>query len=174
MENNNTETEIRKEPKKGKSLIQLIKFALVGASNTIVDMIVNTVVTFLLNLLFSGGWIVYTAKAIGYACGILNSYVLNSRWTFKEERRQDAREIVSFIAVNLIVLGISLGLIWVFTNVFHLDEWWLGLGLPEWLTKIIGGRLFCSLLATVICIFVNFILNKLFVFKRGKNEEHAA
>ena len=157
-----------------KSFIQLIKFALVGLSNTIVDMIVNIGVTKLLELFFTGGWITYVAKIIGYCCGILNSYILNSRWTFKEERRQDAREIVSFVAVNLIVLGISLGLIWVFTNVFHIDEWWLGLGLPEWLTKLIGGRLFCSLLATVICIFVNFILNKLFVFKGGKKEENAA
>lgn len=173
MENNNTETEIRKEPKKGKSLIQLIKFALVGASNTIVDMIVNTVVTFLLNLLFSGGWIVYTAKAIGYACGILNSYVLNSRWTFRDERRQDAREKISFVIVNIAVLLISFGLIFVFNNLLHLGDWWMGLGLPEWLTKIIGGELFCSLLATCICIPVNFILNKLFVFK-GKKEEGKA
>ena len=66
-------------PKKGKSLIQLIKFALVGASNTIVDMVVNTGLSYVLNLFFKGGWIVYAAKAVGYLCGLLNSYFLNSR-----------------------------------------------------------------------------------------------
>lgn len=162
-----------KAPKKGRSLIQLIKFALVGASNTIVDMIVNTIVTFLLKLVFSGGWIVYVAKAVGYACGILNSYILNSRWTFREERRQDTREKVSFVIVNIAVLLISFGLIYVFNNLLHLGDWWMGLGLPEWLTKIIGGELFCSLLATCICIPVNFILNKLFVFKAKTEEEKA-
>lgn len=154
-----------------KSFIQLIKFALVGASNTIVDMIVNIGVTKLLELITSGSWITYAAKTIGYGCGVLNSYILNSRWTFKEERKQDAKEIFSFIAVNVLVLLISLGLIWLFTNVLHLDDWWMNLGLPEWLTGFIGGRLFCSLVATVICIFVNFILNKLFVFTGRKEEE---
>lgn len=148
-----------------KSLIQFIKFGLVGISNTVVDMIVNIGLTKLLGLFTSGSWITYFAKTIGYACGVLNSYILNSRWTFKEERKQDKREIISFIAVNIAVLLISLGLIWLFTDVLNLDEWWLDLSLPAWLKKFIGGRLFCSLLATVICIFVNFILNKLFVFK---------
>lgn len=157
-------------PKKGKSLIQLIKFALVGASNTLVDMIVNGALSHLLALFFSGVWIVYLAKTVGYCCGLLNSYVLNSGWTFREERRRDRREILSFIAVNLVVLLASFGLIYLFRNVLHLNDWWMGLSLPAWLTKIIGGDLFCSLLATCICIPLNFILNKLFVFKRGNTE----
>lgn len=156
--------------KKGKSLIQLIKFAVVGASNTVVDMIVNTGLSYVLNLFFSGNWIVYTAKAVGYGCGILNSYILNSRWTFREERRQDRREKTSFVVVNILVLLISFGLIFLFKDVFEIDEWWAGLNLPEWLTNIITGELFCSLLATCICIPVNFVLNKLFVFK-GDSEK---
>ncbi len=156
-----------------KSLIQFIKFGLVGISNTVVDMIVNIGLTKLLGLFASGSWITYFAKTVGYACGVLNSYILNSRWTFREERKQDKREIISFIAVNIAVLLISLGLIWVFTEVLNLDDWWMRLSLPEWMHRFIDGRLFCSLFATVICIFVNFILNKLFVFK-GENEKNKA
>ena len=170
---NKPELNTEPAPKKGKSLIQLIKFALVGASNTIVDMIVNTIVTFILRLFTGGNWVVYAAKTVGYLCGLLNSYFLNSRWTFREERRQDAREKLSFVGVNVLVLLISFGLIFVFNILLHLGDWWMGLGLPEWLTKIIGGELFCSLLATCICIPVNFILNKLFVFKGRKEEEQA-
>lgn len=157
-------------PKKGKSFFQLIKFALVGASNTLVDMIVSTGLSFLLNLVFSGGWIVYVSKAVGYCCGIINSYIWNSRWTFREERRRDLREILSFIGVNLLVLLISFGLITLFSDVFKLGEWWESLGLPAFVHKLVGGRQFCSLLSTCICVPVNFILNKLFVFK-GKNKE---
>ncbi|MBO4563397.1 MAG: GtrA family protein [Clostridia bacterium] len=178
MENINFESEYEKaektEPKKGKSLIQLLKFAVVGASNTVVDMIVNTIVSFVLNLIFSGGWIVYAAKTVGYGCGILNSYILNSSWTFREERRRDAREKISFITVNIAVLLISFGLIKIFKDLLHLNDYWMGLELPGIIRKVITGDLFCSLLATCICIPVNFILNKLFVFKRkeeGKAEE---
>lgn len=159
------------ELKRSKSIIQFIKFGLVGVSNTVIDMIVNIIVTNGLKLLTGAGWITYVGKTVGYAAGVLNSYILNSRWTFKEERRQDKREIFGFIAVNLLVYGISLALIYLFTSVFHLDEWWMARGLPEWLTKVIDGRLFCSLLATVVCIFVNFILNKLFVFKGEKAQQ---
>lgn len=178
MENNGVNNEINENvekasPKKGKSLIQLIKFAIVGASNTLVDMIVNTGLSFVLNLFFSGNWIVYLCKAVGYCCGILNSYILNSRWTFREEHRKDKREVFGFIAVNILVLLISFGLIYAFKNLLHLDEWWMARGLPEWLTKVITGELFCSLLATCICIPVNFILNKLFVFKGNERKEEA-
>ena len=75
--------------------------------------------------------------------------------------------------VPIIAYLISLGLIWVFTEVLNLDDWWMRLSLPEWMHRFIDGRLFCSLFATVICIFVNFILNKLFVFK-GENEKNKA
>lgn len=154
-----------------KNIVQFIKFGLVGVSNTVVDMVVNIIVTKVLELFTGAGWITYAAKTVGYCAGVLNSYALNSRWTFKEERKKDKREKIAFILVNLFVYAISIAFIWLFTSVLHLDAWWESLGMPEWLTNIIGGRLFCSLLATVICIFINFILNKLFVFKGEKTED---
>ena len=170
MDDNINNTNETTEVKKGKSFLQFIKFALVGASNTLVDMIVNTVLSHLLLLLFDrGGWMVYAAKAAGYICGLLNSYFLNSRWTFREEHTKTTREKVSFVAVNVLVLGISFGLIFLFKNVFHLNAAWESFGLPELIKKVISGDLFCSLLSTCVCVPVNFILNKLFVFK-GKEQ----
>ena len=147
-----------------KSFVQLLKFILIGASNTLIDL----VVTFALNAIFG---IYYLAKIIGYACGILNSYFWNSRWTFREERRRDAREIVRFIAVNLVTLGLSLLLQWVFRDLLHLDAWWTGAIGENFLTKILNGERFCLLLASGIALIVNFIGNKLFVFTGKKPEE---
>ena len=152
---------------------QFIKFGIVGVSNTLVDMIVQVILTHVIMLFTSGNWITYFAKTVGYGCGILNSYILNSRWTFKEERQQNAKEIFRFILVNLLVLLISIGLTALFADVMHLDKWWESLQMPAIIKKIIVGRLFCSLLATVICIFVNFVLNKLFVFKGKKQQDTA-
>ncbi len=152
METNTT------KPAEGKrNFIQFIKFALVGASNTIIDMLVSMV----LNAIFH--WY-YFAKVIGYCCGVLNSYLLNSRWTFKEERRKDAKEIISFIGVNLVVLLISLGLMSLMKNTWNLVGWWDTLSLPSWMLKLINGERFCMLVSAVICIVINFIGNKLFVF----------
>lgn len=142
-----------------KSIVQLLKFALIGASNTLLDL----VITFALNAIFG---IYYLAKIIGYACGILNSYIWNSRWTFREERRRDAREIVSFIAVNLVTLGLSLLLQWLFRDKLHLDARWLDFAGENLLTQLLNGERFCLLLASGIALLVNFAGNKLFVFKK--------
>ena len=142
-----------------KSFVQLLKFGLIGVSNTLLDL----VVTFVLNAVFG---IYYLAKIIGYACGIANSYFWNSRWTFREERRRDVREIVSFIAINLVTLGLSLALQWVLRDLLHLDAWWTGAMGENFFTKLINGERFCLLLASGIALIVNFIGNKLFVFRR--------
>ena len=146
-----------------KSFVQLLKFILIGASNTLIDL----VVTFALNAIFG---IYYLAKIIGYACGILNSYIWNSRWTFREERRRDAREIIAFIAVNLVTLGLSLLLQWVFRDKLHLDAWWTGFAGENFLTKFINGERFCLLLASGVALLVNFAGNKLFVFRKRPEE----
>ena len=146
-----------------KSFVQLLKFVLIGASNTLIDLIV----TFALNAIFG---LYFLAKIIGYACGILNSYFWNSRWTFREERRRDAREIVLFIAVNLVTLGVSLLLQWVLRDKLHLDAWWTDFAGQHFFTKILNGERFCLLLASGIALLLNFAGNKLFVFKKRPEE----
>lgn len=146
-----------------RSFLQLVKFGLIGVSNTLVDFIV----TFALNAVFR---LYFLAKIIGYACGIANSYFWNSRWTFREERRRDKREILLFIAVNLVTLGLSLLLQWIFRDLLHLDDWWTGFAGENWFTKILNGERFCILLAFPIPLLVNFIGNKLIVFKKRADE----
>ena len=146
-----------------KSFVQLLKFVLIGASNTLLDL----VVTFVLNAVFG---IYYLAKVIGYACGIVNSYVWNSRWTFKEERRRDAREIVTFLAVNLVTLGLSLLLQWVFRDRLHLDVWWTDFAGENFFTRLLNGERFCLLLASGIALLVTFAGNKLLVFRKRGTE----
>ena len=147
-----------------KSFLQLIKFGLIGVSNTLIDFLIASA----LNALFG---IYYLAKIVGYACGIANSYFWNSRWTFREERRRDAREIVSFIAVNLVTLGLSLLLQWIFRDKLQLDAWWMRALGENFLTKLLNGERFCLLLATGIALIVNFLGNKLLVFRKKEQSE---
>jgi putative flippase GtrA len=147
-----------------KSFLQLIKFGLIGVSNTLIDFLIASA----LNALFG---IYYLAKIVGYACGIANSYFWNSRWTFREERRRDAREIVSFIAVNLVTLGLSLLLQWIFRDKLQLGAWWMRTLGENFLTKLLNGERFCLLLATGIALIVNFLGNKLLVFRKKEQSE---
>ena len=154
-----------------KSFLQLLKFGLIGVSNTVVDLIVCRALQALFGT-FSATPILtyYLPKVIGYACGIANSYFWNSRWTFREERRRDAREIVSFLIVNLVTLGLSLLLQWVLRDQLHLDAWWMQALGENFFTKLINGERFCLLLASGAALLVNFIGNKLLVFRRREDE----
>ena len=156
-----------------KSFVQLVKFGLIGVSNTLVTLIVVRVLQALFGKANSQFLSLDLPWIVGYACGILNSYVWNSRWTFREERRRDMREIVLFIAVNLVTLGLSIGLTRLFKNVCGLDAWLIETLGDNWFTKLISGDFFCTLLAAGITLIVNFIGNKLLVFK-GKKEEPKA
>ena len=147
-----------------KSFLQLVKFVLIGVSNTLIDLLVS----FALNAIFG---VYYLAKIVGYACGIANSYFWNSRWTFREERKRDLREIISFVAVNLVTLGLSLLLQWLLRDRLHLDAWWMGAVGENFFTRIIDGERFCLVLASGAALLVNFVGNKLFVFKRREPVE---
>ena len=126
--------------------IQFIKFGLVGCLNTLVDLIVFT----LLNAIFH---IYYLAKIVSYSCGVLNSYFFNTRWTFRKEHKKSAREFLLFVVINLISLGVSLGMLYVCRNLFMIRI--------DFLSNVV---------ATVVSLVVNFIGNKLIVF-RTENAE---
>lgn len=123
-------------------LIKFIKFNAVGLANTAVDFLVFTLLV-ALNMNY------VPAQVISYACGTLNSYLFNSRWTFKD-KRDSAKRVFVFIAVNLVALGVSLGIQAVLNDRF---------GFQEIVSKII---------ALPFSIGVNFIGNRLFVFKKER------
>ena len=120
-------------------LIKFIKFNAVGILNTAIDFVIFTVLVKL-------GLDAYVSQVISYSAGVLNSYIWNSRWTFKE-KGVTARRVVLFIVVNLVSLGISTGVIALCTQQF---------GLSEILSKVIS---------LPFSIGVNFLGNRLFVFK---------
>jgi putative flippase GtrA len=73
--------------------------------NTLVDIIVFSLLVY---FHAPSGW----AQAIGYSCGILNSFFWNRNWTFQHvEARFDGASFWKFVISNLVVLGVST--IWV-------------------------------------------------------------
>lgn len=148
------------------TIVQFVKFGVVGVANTLVDFVVFQ----LLNLLL--GW-TYVAQVISYSCGVANSYLLNSSWTFKKERTGSFREVALFLAVNLLSLGVSLGVMWLCKERLGVTDLWVSGWVPAALRKVIKGDTVAKLIATCVAIVVNFLGNRLFVF-RGKEENKEA
>lgn len=149
-----------------RTAIQFVKFAVVGVLNTLVDFLVFQA----LNLLL--GW-TYLAQVIGYSCGIVNSYAWNSNWTFREARTRSARELTTFLLVNLVSLGVSLGVIWLCRNVLSISDAWVASWIPSFLASFVKGDTVCKLIATPIAIVVNFIGNRLIVFRTDSEKKGA-
>ncbi len=120
---------------------QLLRFGLVGVMNTLVDFGVYQLLVWL-------GLHYALAQCLSYSCGLLNSYFFNSRWTFRREKNYTKREFLRFLLVNLCSLALS---------VLLLRLCYEALG--------IESNLIAKGIVTVFVMLVNFIANKLFVFK---------
>lgn len=134
-----------KELLKSKFLLQFIKFGLVGVSNTVVSYVV-----YLIFVYFGMHYII--ANFIGFVAGVLNSYVWNSRYVFKEEENAEKRSFWKTLAKTFASYGMT-GL--VLSSVL-LYLWVDILGIPSSIAPII------NLVATIP---LNFILNKLWAYK---------
>lgn len=121
------------------SIGEFVKFALVGILNTGVDVAIFFLLTWL-------GIPYVAAQVVSYSCGTANSYLLNKIWTFRSCGLSYA-EIVRFVVVNLASLGISV----VALALLH-DTAGLGLAASKGI-------------ATVCALAVNFLGNKLWVFR---------
>ena len=152
----------RKAGAKG-TIVQFIQFGFVGVLNTLVDFLVFQA----LNLL--AGW-TYLAQFVGYSCGVVNSYLWNSNWTFRDSRTHSAREMLLFLIVNLASLGVSLGVMWLCRNALGITDGRVSGWIPAWLSGFVKGDTVAKLIATPCAIVVNFIGNRLFVFQ-GKRED---
>lgn len=74
-----------------RSALQFIKYACVGVINTLVTFGVIILCKSILGL---NPWI---SNALGYICGIVNSFIWNKRWVFKTSGHY-AREAIAFLS----------------------------------------------------------------------------
>lgn len=121
-------------------MVQFIRFAVVGVLNSAIQYLV-----FLFLYSFTGTQYLI-ASIIGYVAGMTNSYILNRRWTFGSRNQKRLTELSRFVAVNLISLGVNLGLLFLLVSIGNMA--------PQ----------LAQVVAIVGSTLVNFVLNKLWTF----------
>ncbi|WP_165867482.1 GtrA family protein [Paenibacillus pinisoli] len=134
-----------------RSIKQFVSFAVIGGLNTLIDMAVFT-------LLIVAHTHYSIAQVAAYAAGMLNSYIMNSVFTFRSEtaesgKRGGAKRMLRFVVWNLCMLGVSLLLL------IAAAEW---LGLHELIGKAI---------VTLLVVALNFYGSKRWVFAGRKPVE---
>lgn len=119
-------------------LQKFIRFCLVGVVNTGVDF---TVFIVLSNL----GIPLIVAQCVSYSCGVLNSFNMNRKWTFRA-RGQSPVHLIKFLTLNLCTLALTYGLLVFFHHY---------LGWPILVSKLI---------ATGVSVIMNFTGSRLLIF----------
>jgi putative flippase GtrA len=127
----------------------LIRFLMVGASNTVVSYLVFL---FGYHLWFVGNALF--AQPLSYGAGIVWSYFWNRNWTFQSSAGV-GREFIRFIVVQIILLFLSTGLVHLVVDRLNINA-------------SVGWILVMAFITAL-----NFFLTKTFVF-RHNNEQYVA
>ena len=123
-----------------KFIIESFKFGIVGIANTLLT---AATIWVLLNHLH---WSDYLSNIIGYIIGLINSFIWNRKWTFKN--KSSVKETVfKFIITFAICYLIQLGNLYILLHLTSIDSF------------------VCQMLSIGVYTVMNFLLNKYYTFK---------
>ncbi len=126
-----------------RSLVQFIKFGIVGLSNTLISYVV-----YLVGVRFGMHYLL--ASVLGFVISVLNSFYWNNKYVFQqgdEERNLWLTLVKTFMAYASTGLVLANILLYIWVDV---------LGISEYLGPIIN---------LVITVPLNFVINKLWAFR---------
>lgn len=143
------------EIRKQSVIMEIIRYGLVGAVSTVIDMGLLNIGKKLL------GWPVWLDVAIGFIGGTVNGYYMNSRWTFKYNTRgQEGIKFTQFAIVSAIGLGLTELIVNGYIVLIGASLNLAGHIVSEYNTG--------KLIAVVLVFAWNYIANKLWTFKSVK------
>lgn len=130
---------------------QAVTFCTVGIVNFVVDLAAY----FTAYNVFHVNYLV--AQAVAYPCGAINSYFLNRKFTFSQQSRMDASELMRYCVLNVGSIAASMLTLYAVNKMF-LEE------------------LSVSKVAANLCaLCLNFVGSKMWVFRRGSHKvRHAS
>ncbi|MBQ4283434.1 MAG: GtrA family protein [Lachnospira sp.] len=152
-----------------KSLIQFIKFGLVGVSNTIVSYVIYA-------LVYTPTDNYVLANIVGWAISVLNAYVWQNLFVFKEEEGKEKRVwwkvlLKTYMAYAFTGLILSNVLLWLWLDVIGIGAYlngvvtWLGeFGIEVTAEKFAGY--IAPFLNMAVTIPTNFLVNKFWAYRQ--------
>ncbi len=133
-------------------ILRFIKYCIVGVLNTLVCLGTIFVCKSLL------GVNEYVSNAIGYAFGVINSFLWNRKWVFQSHGRLRRHAIVFLIGFGLCYF-IQLGAIWLMMKTP------LGPVEVNILGFVLSGYGIATIIGNVIYTVCNFLFNRLVTFR---------
>ena len=138
---------------KRKTIVQFMKYVIVGCMNTAITLGVIFVCKSLLDVN------PYLSNALGYIAGLINSFIWNKNWVFKSQNGY-SREAIKFGIGFALCYLLQLGVVYALNSTtFGTYEWQI----LDIFT--ISGYGVATLLGSVACTVVNYVYNRVVTFK---------
>lgn len=148
--------------KKIQSLTQLIKYALVGSTNIIIDVIILNILSYTTGI--TRGKMLFVFNLIAFSVYSICSYKLNKKFTFRETSHKKAYfKYASVLFLSMILNSIMLFLLTRHNplihhihgriNIMRLNHLWLNI---------------CILIDSITIGTIGFLINKFYVFNKKK------
>ncbi|MCC8037840.1 MAG: GtrA family protein [Bacteroidales bacterium] len=137
-----------------RTVIQFVKYALVGVLNTLVTLLVIFVCKSLLHVPLMG------ANAIGYGAGVINSFIWNKTWVFRSDK-DFRREALKFLGGFALCYALQAAVVWTLSVPMDWADQ-LYSPLPG---VVFSGYAVATILGNVVYTIANFIYNRAVTFK---------
>ena len=99
------------------SLLQILRFSIVGILNTSIDVLTLNVLILLFPTHNANLLLIY--NSIAYTLGALNSFLLNKYWTFKRQHAITGGELLRFAIINAIGILCNDAIVWSAAQLLH-------------------------------------------------------
>lgn len=99
------------------SFWQMVRFCIVGALNTIIDVLTLNILLWRFPTHDANLLLLY--NSVAYALGAINSFSLNKYWTFQRRQTISGGELVRFAIVNVAGIIINDSIIWIVARMLH-------------------------------------------------------
>lgn len=136
-----------------KTFVQLLKYGVIGVSNTLITLVVFYVINTLMGLDYA------VANTLGYILGLINSFVWNRIWVFRTGGnvwREAGLFALGFIICFALQMGVS--------------QWLLSTSLHDltisWLPMKNTGENVIMCLSMVVYTLANYVYNRFVTFKK--------
>lgn len=135
---------------------EIINYLIIGVLTTVVNLAVKYALLFTV-LNASDATQLQIAVVISWIVACLFAYITNRKIVFKSKSTKILKEFIAFVSARLFTLILEMLIMFIFVTLLKLNS---NLWVVIW-----------SIVAQVVVIVVNYILSKLVIFKKEKNDE---
>lgn len=130
---------------------EIINYLIVGVLTTVVSLVVKWGLLFTI-LDAKNAFQLQIAVVISWVAAVIFAYVTNRIFVFKSKSKNILKEIVNFFGARLLTLGLEMLIMWFFVTLLKLNS-------DIWV-------LVWTMVAQILVIIFNYVLSKLFVFRK--------